>query len=301
MLMVRSKDHGAVVFGPKGIRYLDEDRVEGEDPTTLFGPHTIMSLKREDAMVHAPDLLLLSQYDPELGEVAAFEELIGSHGGLGGPQTEPFILHPIEWELDEEVPLGAPAIYRNIRRWLGSIGIELGKQPAAGRNGHAGRHPRGAGAGRRVAVARIRYEADGAVSADRFIAALTDFSERRPDLWPGLDAKWYQLHELGDTWADVTEGTDVLGGVWARERYDWSEPGVVRLTLQSAVDFRPGTVTTYRVTPRPDGGCHVAVDFWRTAASLRGRFVGVVVTLTGRRRFGGELREALDRLGRLPA
>ena len=101
---------------------LDQDRVEGEDPTTLFGPHTIMSLKREDAMVHAPDLLLLSQYDPELGEVAAFEELIGSHGGLGGPQTEPFILHPIDWTLDEDVPLGAPAIYRNIRRWLGTSG-----------------------------------------------------------------------------------------------------------------------------------------------------------------------------------
>ena len=127
LLLVRSKEFGAVVFGPNGTRFLDQDRVEGEDPTTLFGPHTIMSLKREDAMVHAPDLLLLSQYDPELGEVAAFEELIGSHGGLGGPQTEPFILHPVEWTLDEEVPLGAPAIYRNIRRWLGTIGIELGK------------------------------------------------------------------------------------------------------------------------------------------------------------------------------
>jgi uncharacterized membrane protein YvlD (DUF360 family) len=126
LVLVRSKAHGAVVFGPAGTRYLDEDRVDGEDPTTLFGPHTIMSLKREDEMTHAPDLLLLSQYDPELGEVAAFEELIGSHGGLGGPQTEPFILHPVEWELDEEVPLGAPAIYRNIRRWLDSIGIPLG-------------------------------------------------------------------------------------------------------------------------------------------------------------------------------
>jgi len=131
LLLVRSKEFGAVVFGPKGTRFLDDDRVEGEDPTALFGPHTIMSLKREDAMVHAPDLLLLSQYDPELGEVAAFEELIGSHGGLGGPQTEPFILHPTEWTLDEEVPLGAPAIYRNIRRWLSGIGIELGKQPVA--------------------------------------------------------------------------------------------------------------------------------------------------------------------------
>ena len=132
MLLVRSQARGAVVFGPKGTRFLDEDRVEGEDPTTLFGPHTVMSLKREDAMTHAPDLLLISQYDPELGEVAAFEELIGSHGGLGGPQTQPFILHPVEWQLDEEVPLGAPAIYRNIRRWLGSIGIELGPQATNG-------------------------------------------------------------------------------------------------------------------------------------------------------------------------
>src|SRR6185503_18826924 len=70
MLMVRTLAHGAVVFGPRGVRYLDEDRVEGEDPTEIFGPHTVMSLKREDAMTHAPDLLLISQYDPELGEVA---------------------------------------------------------------------------------------------------------------------------------------------------------------------------------------------------------------------------------------
>ena len=98
LLMVRSAARGAVVLGPKGVRYLDAgdgpDAVEGEDPTLLFGPHTADSLRREDAMLHAPDILALSQYDPELGEVAAFEELIGSHGGLGGFQTRPFILHP---------------------------------------------------------------------------------------------------------------------------------------------------------------------------------------------------------------
>ena len=127
MLLVRSGTRGGMVFGPRGVRYLDDGRVEGEDPTAAFGPHTLQSLKREDAMQHAPDLLLISQYDPELGEVAAFEELIGSHGGLGGPQTEPFILHPVDWTLDEPVPLGAPAVYRNLRRWLGSIGIDLGR------------------------------------------------------------------------------------------------------------------------------------------------------------------------------
>jgi uncharacterized membrane protein YvlD (DUF360 family) len=151
MLMLRSSAHGALVFGPRGVRYLDEDRVEGEDPTELFGPHTVMSLKREDAMTHAPDLLLISQYDPELGEVAAFEELIGSHGGLGGPQTEPFILHPTEWQLDETVPLGAPAIYRNIRRWLESIDIELNNSTPPGADGSNV----DAASGARVTTARV--------------------------------------------------------------------------------------------------------------------------------------------------
>ena len=147
-------------------------------------------------------------------------------------------------------------------------------------------------------MAWIQYEADGPVPPDRFIAALTDFSDRRPDLWPGLDVKLFKVHQLGDTWAEVTEGTDVLGGVWARERYDWSQPGLVRLTLVDSLDFRPGSQTTYRVTPGSAGGCHVAVDFRRIARSARGRFVGAVVQLTGARRFGGELRIALDRLGR---
>jgi hypothetical protein len=127
LMLVRSAERGAMAIGRDGVRYLDQDRVEGTDPTTLFGEHTVLSLKREDAMTHAPDILFLSQYDPELGEVAAFEELIGSHGGLGGPQTQPFILHPADWVLDEPVPLGAPAIYRNIRRWLESIDIKLGR------------------------------------------------------------------------------------------------------------------------------------------------------------------------------
>ena len=153
MLMIRTKAHGAVVLGKNGVRYLDEDRVDGDDPTALFGPHTIMSLKREDAMTHAPDLLLISQYDPELGEVAAYEELIGSHGGLGGPQTEPFILHPVDWELDEPVPLGAPAIYRNIRHWLESIGHQAG-QGRTGRVRRAGSRALGGGSDR-VSHARV--------------------------------------------------------------------------------------------------------------------------------------------------
>jgi hypothetical protein len=150
-------------------------------------------------------------------------------------------------------------------------------------------------------VAKIHYEADGSISADRFIAALTDFSERRPELWPNLDDRFYELHDLGATWADVTEGTDVLGGVWAKEHYDWSEPGIVRLRLMDAIDFRAGTEIVYRVTAGPGGGCHVTVDFQRIASSLRGRVVGVAVQLSGARRFTADLRVTLERLARSAA
>jgi hypothetical protein len=148
-------------------------------------------------------------------------------------------------------------------------------------------------------MAKLHYEADGRIGSDRFIAALTDFGDRRPELWPNLDARFFRLHEDGETWADVTEGTDIFGGVWARERYDWSEPGVVRLRLVEAVDFKPGTEIVYRVAGRPDGGCHVSVDFQRIAASPRGRLVGFLVQVAGARRFASDLRVTLERLDQL--
>jgi hypothetical protein len=150
-------------------------------------------------------------------------------------------------------------------------------------------------------MAKIHYEADGEIPADRFIAALTDFGDGRPGLWPNLDAKYYRLHEQGETWAEVTEGTDLLGGVWAREHYDWSEPGIVRLRLVDAVDFKPGTEIVYRVTSPADGGCHVAVDFQRIATSPRGRVIGLGVQLGGSRRFAADLRETLARLAPSPS
>jgi uncharacterized membrane protein YvlD (DUF360 family) len=133
LVLVRSATRGGVALGARGLRQMTDGGTEGEDPLAVFGAHAFASLCRVDAMEHAPDLLLISQYEPELGEVAAFEELIGSHGGLGGPQTQPFILHPAEWALDEPLPIGAPAIYRNLRRWMESIGIPLGMRltPAA--------------------------------------------------------------------------------------------------------------------------------------------------------------------------
>jgi hypothetical protein len=126
LVMARSEQHGTVAIGARGTRFLDEDRVEGEDPVAPFGEHADTGLRRVSGMEHCGDLMVISLLDPATDEVAAFEELIGSHGGLGGPQTHPFILHPAEWSIDEPI-VGAEAVYRQIRRWLEGVGITLGK------------------------------------------------------------------------------------------------------------------------------------------------------------------------------
>jgi hypothetical protein len=52
-----------------------------------------------------------SFYDPELEEGCAFEELISFHGGLGGPQTRPFVLHPVELPAPSEPIVGAAGVH----------------------------------------------------------------------------------------------------------------------------------------------------------------------------------------------
>jgi hypothetical protein len=66
--------------------------------------------------------MLNSTYWTEFGEVAAFEELVGSHGGMGGTQSFPFVLHPSElsWPADEVV--GAERVHRIFRGWLAELG-----------------------------------------------------------------------------------------------------------------------------------------------------------------------------------
>ena len=145
-------------------------------------------------------------------------------------------------------------------------------------------------------MATIRYSADGTISPERFIAALTDFSDRRPKLWPNLDTRFFKLHDRGETWAEVTEGTDILGGVWARERYDWSEPGRVVLRVVESAHFRPGTTIEYTVTPRAGGGCHVEVVSTRIPTSWPGRLIGWILQVIGSRRLARDLRTTLARL-----
>ena len=116
-VMVHSESDGAVVIGRSGIHYLDDDHVVGEDPLTGFGRNAARHLKREDSFVDAPDILVMSLHNELTGEVAAFEELVGCHGGLGGPQTQPFVLFPAEFDAPQEPIIGAAALHDVLKSW----------------------------------------------------------------------------------------------------------------------------------------------------------------------------------------
>ena len=116
-LLVRSAERGAVALGARGANYLAEGTVEGEDPLAPFSPNAGRHLLRTDGFAHVADIMVGSFYDPALEEGCAFEELISFHGGLGGPQTQPFILHPVELELPDEPLVGAAHVHAVLTAW----------------------------------------------------------------------------------------------------------------------------------------------------------------------------------------
>ncbi|WP_443060075.1 phage holin family protein [Streptomyces sp. NBC_00485] len=120
-LLVRSEEHGGVVLGAYGAE-IPLDRLD-EDPGPLaaFGPGAADTVRRTHSFPHTADIMVNSFHDPADGEVLAFEEQIGSHGGLGGPQGRPFLLSPTAFSEpveDGRELVGAEAIHRVLRRWL---------------------------------------------------------------------------------------------------------------------------------------------------------------------------------------
>jgi uncharacterized membrane protein YvlD (DUF360 family) len=121
-VLVRSEHHGGVVLGGAGTNFLNEGRVEGEDPLAPYGPHAADHVRRTDRFPHCPDVLVNSTYWDETDEVAAFEELVGSHGGMGGDQSFPFVLFPAELDWPDEPVIGAERVHRIFRGWLAGLG-----------------------------------------------------------------------------------------------------------------------------------------------------------------------------------
>lgn len=116
-LLVRSARHGAVALGANGINYLDENRIEGDDPLAKFSPNAPQHLRRTDSFSNVADIMVNSFYDEMRDEGCAFEELISFHGGMGGPQTRAFILAPASLPLPDEQIVGAEHVSRVLDGW----------------------------------------------------------------------------------------------------------------------------------------------------------------------------------------
>jgi len=120
-LLVRSSEHGPLALGANGTHYLADGRVEGEDPLAAFSPNAPKHLLRTDGFTHVADLMIGSFYDPALETGCAFEELISFHGGIGGPQTRPFILHPTELEVPDAELIGAASVHDVLAGWRAQL------------------------------------------------------------------------------------------------------------------------------------------------------------------------------------
>jgi hypothetical protein len=130
------------------------------------------------------------------------------------------------------------------------------------------------------------------------MAAACDFSERRPDLWPNISRRFYKVHERGDGWCECTEGSDAAGGIWARERYEWSGNSIRGTVVESNI-FKEGT-WELRADPRPEGGTSVTVISDRRPKG-KGLVFAPVMMVRGRKILAGHLRTTLDLLEQEPS
>lgn len=135
------------------------------------------------------------------------------------------------------------------------------------------------------------------VAPERVLEAARDFSERRAEMWPDVHVEHLQVHEAGETFAEVTEGNPwPIGYVWERLRYDWSEPGSVKGEVTDSNIFKPGSTWEIRATPA-NGGSRVEVIGVRHLRGFKGRLLAPAFPLRlAKRAVADHLRHFLSKI-----
>ncbi len=137
----------------------------------------------------------------------------------------------------------------------------------------------------------VRLRMTSRLSAPRLMSVLTDFSAARPLTWPTIDADHFEVHALGDTWAEVTEGT---GSAWERARYEWDTGrGRVTVATHDSKVFGPGGGWVFQLTPQTSG-TRVDIELTRSPATFGRRLLAALLPLVAppslRKSFAGALQ-----------
>lgn len=141
----------------------------------------------------------------------------------------------------------------------------------------------------------VHFQVGTALAPQAVINALTDFSDRRPDLYRNIDRSHFRVHSRGPGWAEVTEG-NVLA--WERNRYEWdATTGTVMVETIESNSWAPGSRWEYRVQPAAGGTTQVDVTVVRTPRTLRGRLIALGLPMVGSRVLRADLENLLAQVG----
>jgi hypothetical protein len=135
-------------------------------------------------------------------------------------------------------------------------------------------------------MSTIHLTATTTSTPDQFVAGLTDFGPGRSKLFGNSADKYLTVHDQGPHHADVTEGS---GGIWERLHYDWSDPSHVVLTTRDSNTWGGQSGHTYTLTRQPNGRTAVDVVVVREGKNLKGRVIGVLLGIIGKRFLGKAL------------
>ncbi|MDL9938632.1 phage holin family protein [Gordonia sp. ABSL1-1] len=116
-LLVACADGTSVVLGAGGCVDVATGVVRGVDPLRDLGADALRKIRRTDTFDNVADIMVGGAYWPETDEIAAFEEQVGSHGGMGGPQSTPFLLYPHELPDPPQPVHGAESVHRILAGW----------------------------------------------------------------------------------------------------------------------------------------------------------------------------------------
>jgi hypothetical protein len=144
---------------------------------------------------------------------------------------------------------------------------------------------------------KVEMDLETAVAPQRVREALLDFTERRPEIWPGIAPSLYEVYEVGETTATVKEGSKMPGmTVWAVEQYDWSRPDMIMWTVRDSNFCTPGSYVSAAISPGRSGGSRIHLVWNRTPTTLGGRIAAFIIVATKGRSVAASFRRAMKQL-----